>query len=87
MIYKMFIEGSDVVTIARYLHNQKILTPVEYAKINGCYQTWETLGNCYWCSATVFKILSQQEYVGDTVNFRFRKSVLQIKKTNQKWVK
>lgn len=73
MIYKMFIEGSGVVTIARYLQKQKILTPVEYAKANGRYQTWETLGNCYWCSATVSKILSQQEYVGDTVNFRFRK--------------
>lgn len=73
LIYKMFIEGSGVVSIARYLQKQKILTPVEYAKANGRYQTWETLGNCYWCSATVSKILSYQEYAGDTVNFRFRK--------------
>lgn len=70
LIYKLFIGGKGFVSIARYLQEQKILTPVEYAKVNGRYQTMETLGKYLWCSATVSKILSHQEYVGDTVNFR-----------------
>lgn len=73
LIYKLFIGGKGVVAIAKYLQEQKVLTPVEYAKTNGRYQTWDTYGGCYWCSATVSKILSQQEYIGDTVNFRFKK--------------
>lgn len=70
LIFKLFIEGKGFVAIANYLHEKNILTPVEYAKTNGRYQTWDTVGGTYWASSTVSKILRQQEYVGDTVNFR-----------------
>ena len=73
LIFKLFIEGKGFVAIANYLHEQNILTPVEYAKTNGRYQTWDTVGGTYWASSTVSKILRQQEYVGDTVNFRSHK--------------
>lgn len=73
MIYKLFIDGKGVSAIALELQRQGVLTPVEYAQTKGRYQTWDTFGHHAWCSATVSKILRQQEYVGDTVNFRFRK--------------
>lgn len=80
MIYKLFIDGKGVGAIALYLQRQGILTPVEYAKTNGKYQTWDTFGHHAWCSATVSKILRQQEYVGDTVNFRSYKPSYKSKK-------
>lgn len=83
MIYKLFIDGKGVGAIALHLQRQGILTPVEYAKSNGKYQTWDTFGHHAWCSATVSKILRQQEYVGDTVNFRTRKPSYKSKKQIQ----
>lgn len=80
MIFNLFIGGKGVGAIASYLHKQGILTPVEYAKSNGKYQTWDTFGHHAWCSATVSKILHQQEYVGDTVNFRTSKPSYKSKK-------
>lgn len=80
LIFKLFIEGKGFVSIANYLTNQKILTPVEYAKSQGRYQEWNVLGGCYWASATVSKILSYQEYAGDTVNFRTHKVSYKNKK-------
>lgn len=80
MIYKLFINGQGVNAIAFELQRQGILTPVEYAKSNGKYQTWDTFGHHSWCSATVSKILRQQEYVGDTVNFRSYKPSYKSKK-------
>ncbi len=59
MIYKLFISGKGVGAIALELQKQGILTPVEYAKSNGKYQTWDTFGHHSWCSATVSKILRQ----------------------------
>lgn len=80
MIYKLFIDGKGVGAIALELQRQGILTPVEYAKSNGKYQTWDTFGHHSWCSATVSKILRQQEYIGDTVNFRSYKPSYKSKK-------
>lgn len=80
MIYKLFIDGKGVSAIALHLQRQGILTPVEYAKTNGKYQTWDTFGHHAWCAATVSKILHQQEYVGDTVNFRSYKPSYKSKK-------
>lgn len=79
-IYEMFISGNGIGVIASHLQKQGILTPVEYAKSNGKYQTWDTFGHHAWCPATVSKILRQQEYVGDTVNFRTRKPSYKSKK-------
>lgn len=79
-IYEMFIDGQGVTSIAAHLQKQGILTPVEYAKSNGKYQTWDTFGHHSWCAATVSKILRQQEYVGDTVNFRTHKPSYKSKK-------
>lgn len=70
LIFKLFIEGKGFVSIANYLTNQKILTPVEYGKSQGRYQEWNVLGGYYWSASTVSRILSYREYVGDTVNFR-----------------
>lgn len=90
LIYKLFIGGKGVVAIARYLHEQKVLTPTEYARVNERYNARETRGNFLWCSSTVTKILSQQEYVGDTVNFRYSKpsykSKRQIKNDESEFV-
>lgn len=91
LIYKLFIDGKGFVAISKYLYENKIPTPIDYAKSNGRYPTWNnTLGNCLWGGSTVSKILRQQEYVGDTVNFRYYrpsyKSKRQIKNDESKYV-
>lgn len=80
MIYELFIGGKGIGVIASHLQRQGILTPVEYAQSDGRYQTWNTFGHHAWSSATVSKILRQQEYIGDTVNFRTRKPSYKSKK-------
>ena len=69
-IFNMCISGLGPEQIARQLSREKILTPTEYWNSIGrkCSPVPEAPG--HWCSTMVAKILSRQEYCGDTVNFR-----------------
>ena len=69
-IFSLCVEGFGPTQIAKRLKADKVLTPTEY---------WDSTGrNCSkpptvkygWCADTVARILSKQEYCGDTVNFR-----------------
>lgn len=69
-IFKMCIQGYGPTQIAKQLRAGEIMTPTEY---------WCSIGrNCGnppakpygWHSSTIVYILSKQEYIGDTVNFR-----------------
>ena len=69
-IFSLCVEGFGPTQIAKRLKADKVLTPTEY---------WDSIGrNCSkppaakygWCADTVARILSKQEYCGDTVNFR-----------------
>ena len=71
-IFKMCLEGKGNETIARLLQEQKVLVPMAYWQSKGLPRGGKkTQPNPYrWCKTTVQKILSQQEYCGDLINFK-----------------
>ena len=76
-IFRMCLEGKGNETIARILQENKVLVPMAYWQSQGLGRGGKkTQENPYkWCKTTVAKILSQQEYCGDIINFKtFSKS-------------
>ena len=71
-IFKMCLVGKGNETIARILQEQKVLIPMAYWQSKGLPRGGKkTQPNPYkWCKTTVQKILSQQEYCGDVINFK-----------------
>ena len=71
-IFKMCLEGKGNETIARILQEQKVLVPMAYWQSKGLPRGGKkTQPNPYkWCKTTKQKILSQQEYCGDVINFK-----------------
>lgn len=71
-IFKMCLDGKGNETIARTLQENKVLVPMAYWHSKGLNRGGKkTQTNPYkWCKTTVQKILSQQEYCGDIINFK-----------------
>ena len=71
-IFKMCLDGKGNETIARELQENKVLIPMAYWRSIGLNRGGKkTQTNPYkWCKTTVQKILSQQEYCGDIINFK-----------------
>lgn len=71
-IFKMCIEGNGYETIARTLQLEEILNPTAYWQSKGLGRGGKkTQPNPYrWCKTAVQKILAQQEYCGDIINFK-----------------
>lgn len=71
-IFKMALEGKSSETIARILQERKVLIPMAYWQEKGIRKGGKvTQPNKYkWCKTTVTKILTQQEYCGDIINFK-----------------
>ena len=71
-IFKMCLDGKGNETIARELQENKVLIPMAYWLSKGLNRGGKkTQTNPYkWCKTTVQKILSQQEYCGDIINFK-----------------
>lgn len=71
-IFKMCIEGKGNETIARILQENKVLIPMAYWQSKGLNRGGKkTQPDPYkWCKTTVGKILAQQEYCGDVINFK-----------------
>ena len=71
-IFKMTLEGKGAETIARILQEKKVLVPMAYWQSKGLPRGGKkTQPNPYkWCKTTVSKILAQQEYCGDIINFK-----------------
>ena len=71
-IFKMCLDGKGNETIARELQENKVLIPMAYWQSKGLNRGGKkTQTNPYkWCKTTVQKILSQQEYCGDFINFK-----------------
>ena len=71
-IYKLRREGMSIPDIVKTLKREKVLTPSAYAIQKG-YRTppkRSTRGDCFWDKSVVHKILTNQSYVGDVLNFR-----------------
>lgn len=71
-IFKMCLDGKGNETIARELQKNKVLIPMAYWQSKGLNRGGKkTQTNPYkWCKTTIQKILSQQEYCGDIINFK-----------------
>ena len=71
-IFRMHLEGKGAETIARLLQESKVLVPQAYWKSKGLSRGGKkSQPNPYkWCKTTVMKILTQQEYCGDVINFK-----------------
>lgn len=72
-IYKLAIDNKSLKEIARILCQEKILTPRHYFKKIGIFKNGKMPDSPYnWSDRTVREILSKEEYIGHTVNFRTR---------------
>ncbi len=71
-IFAMCIEGKGNETIARILQENKVMIPMAYWQSKGLDRGGKkTQPDPYkWCKTTVQKILCQQEYCGDVINFK-----------------
>lgn len=71
-IFAMCIEGKGNETIARILQERQVLVPMAYWQSKGLDRGGKkTQANPYkWCKTTIAKILAQQEYCGDIINFK-----------------
>ena len=71
-IFMMCIEGKGNETIARILQENKVMIPMAYWQRKGLNKgVKKTQPDPYkWCKTTVGKILEQQEYCGDVINFK-----------------
>ncbi len=71
-IYRMCLEGMGNEAIAGELQRREILIPMAYWQSKGLNRGGKkTQPNPYkWCKTTVQKILAQQEYCGDVINFK-----------------
>ncbi len=70
-IFKLYVEGRGTEQIAGQLERSGILTPNAYAKEHGFKVSGMVSDNKYcWRSSTVSKILAQEEYCGDIINFK-----------------
>ena len=81
-IYKMYNEGKGHETIARFLQDNKIPTPTAYWQSRGEKRggTKAQPDSCRWNKNTIMKILQQQEYCGDVINFKSYKVNYKSKK-------
>ncbi len=71
-IYSLFIQGHGTFEIARILTERNIMTPAEYfASIGRTFPTKLQTFKHQWNATTVASILDRQEYIGDTVNFKY----------------
>ena len=80
-IYRMCLDGMGNESIARELQNRQVLIPMAYWQSKGLNRGGKkTQPNQYkWCKTTVQKILAQQEYCGDVINFKTYSKTLRTK--------
>lgn len=71
-IFQMALEGKSNETIARILQEDKVLIPTVYFQEKGIRRNGKLKqpDKYRWCKTTVTKILTQQEYCGDIINFK-----------------
>lgn len=71
-IYNLFIQGHGTFEISRILTERNIMTPAEYfVSIGRTFPTRLQTLKHQWNATTVASILDRQEYIGDTVNFKY----------------
>ena len=71
-IFSLVIHGWSASPIANQFVKEGIMNPTEYHQSLGMKtQNFPTEVKHYWSPMTINKILDRQEYIGDTINFRY----------------
>lgn len=71
-IYNLFIQGHGTFEIAKILTKRNIMTPAEYfISVGRKFPSKLQEFKHQWNATTVASILDRQEYIGDTVNFKY----------------
>ena len=85
-IFEMYASGIGIVKICDRLSKEQIVSPSVYAfKTTGSKSGSPDLTRPYhWAQTTVRKMLANQEYAGDTVNFKNLFQVQQAEKEIEK---
>ena len=89
-VFALFIQGFSPSQIAKKFTEEGIMNPTEYHQSLGM-KTQNPLSEVkhYWYPITVTKILDRQEYIGDTINFRYTtrsfKDKTKIKLPKDQW--
>ena len=71
-IFRLFLEGNGVESIAHILQKDQVMIPLAYWFSKGLKRGGRRSHTdpCRWNMNTVWKILRQQEYCGDVINFK-----------------
>ena len=71
-IFRLFLEGNGVESIAHILQEDQVMIPLAYWFSHGLRRGGRRSHTdpCRWNMNTVWKILRQQEYCGDVINFK-----------------
>ena len=71
-IFRLFLEGNGVESIAHILQEDQVMIPLAYWFSKGLKRGGRRSHTdpCRWNMNTVWKILHQQEYCGDVINFK-----------------
>ncbi len=71
-IFRLFLEGNGVESIAHILQEEQVMIPLAYWFSQGLKRGGRRSHTdpCRWNMNTVWKILRQQEYCGDVINFK-----------------
>ena len=71
-VFSLFIQGMSPSQIAKEFTKQGIMNPTEYYRSLGRNtQNPPTQVEHYWYARSITQILDRQEYIGDTVNFKY----------------
>ena len=82
-IFRLCVSGYGPTQIATEMSKRHILNPTAHAKSRGIDvpDNREFCDDYLWCDSTIVNMLSRQEYLGHTVNFKtYRKSYKQKKR-------
>lgn len=85
-IFRLSIEGNGPQTIARILTNDKIMRPSNYMVEHGIVNNltvYDPAEPYRWVASTVAAMISREEYMGHTVNFKFYKDSYKDTKTKK----
>lgn len=79
MIFKMRLEGKSVNSIAKYLNDNNISSPKSrWEKQNSVKTNKES--KYIWYPPTVAKMLANEKYIGNVVNFKYTRKSFKLKK-------
>lgn len=91
-IYQMRKDGCSINEIAKILKHEKVLNPSTYAIAKGHRKPSKraTRGDHFWDTSVVERILTNQSYVGDVINFKTYSRSYKLKERldnpPEKWV-